>query len=315
MLLTNYMKLAGQKERLSVDLLVSPRYNKYAYLAVSEADRPACKTYAEMRMFMEKNSLISEETLKIIAGQASEIVERTGRFLAETSIVSVSQKEGHANFVTDLDVKVQEILVRELTPLIPGASFLLEESDGEPSLSDIVWIIDPIDGTQNFICRNNQSAISIGLFSRGTGLLGIVYNPFLAELFTAVKGNGAFLNGSPIRVSGKPLSDAVICAGTSPYYEELREKSLHAVSSLFPLCADFRRFGSAALEICYTACGRCDGYFEYRLSPWDYAGASVILLEAGGRIGSIGRGQIDYTKKTGIVAGGQAVYEALQNIL
>lgn len=278
-------------------------------------DASRIKMYAEMRIFMEKDRLLSEETLKTIADQASEIVRRAGKFLTETSIVSVSQKEGHANFVTDLDVKVQEMLVKELAPLIPEASFLLEESDVEPRLSDIVWIIDPIDGTQNFICRNRQSAISVGLFSQGTGLLGIVYNPFLEELFTAVKGNGAFLNGFPIRVSEKPLSDAIICAGTSPYYEELHEKSLRAVSALFPLCADFRRFGSAALEICYTACGRCDGYFEYRLSPWDYAGASVILLEAGGRIGSIEHGQIDYTKKTGIVAGGQTVYEALRKIL
>lgn len=264
---------------------------------------------------MERNTLISGKKLEEIADQAIEIVLKTGRFLAKASIASVSQKEGHANFVTDLDVKVQEMLVTALTPLIPKASFLLEESDETPHLSELVWIIDPIDGTQNFICRNRQSAISVGLFSQGTGLLGIVYNPFLEEMFVATKGNGAFLNGNPIHVSEKPLSDAIICAGTSPYYEELHEKSLHAVAELFPLCADFRRFGSAALELCYTACGRCDGYFEYRLSPWDYAGASVILLEAGGRIGSIEYTQLDYTKKTGIAAGGQAVFEALREIL
>lgn len=257
----------------------------------------------------------SEQELKALTGQVTEIVQKTGKFLAEASISSISQKEGHANFVTDMDVKVQERLVADLTPLIPQASFLLEESEETPSISDFVWIIDPIDGTQNFICRNRQSAIAVGLFYQGTGLLGIVYNPFLDELFSAAAGQGAYLNGIPIHASEKPLSSAIISVGTSPYYEELHHKTIQAVTALFPLCGDFRRFGSAALEICYTACGRCDGYFEYRLSPWDYAGASVILKEAGGKIASIEYEDFDCTRKSGIVAGGTNVFEGLRAIL
>lgn len=257
----------------------------------------------------------SEEELKTIADQAKDIVLECGRFLAQASISTISQKEGHANFVTDMDVKVQERLVNALTPLLPQASFLLEEEEEAPTLSDLVWIIDPIDGTQNFICNNRQSAIAVGLFWKGTGLLGIVYNPFLDELFSAVKGHGAFLNDNMIHVSGKPLQNAILCAGTAPYYEELHKKTIAALTALFPLCGDFRRFGSAALEICYTACGRCDGYFEYCICPWDYAGASVILKEAGGEIAQIGYPDFDCTRKCGIMAGGEKVLTALRKLL
>lgn len=264
---------------------------------------------------MIKDIPLSGQELDEIARQAIEITKRTGAHLAKNSISFVSQKEGHANFVTDMDVKVQEMLVTALTPLLPGASFLLEEDDAPPSLSDFVWIIDPIDGTQNFISGNRQSAISIGLFYKTTGLLGIVCNPFLDELYTAVRGQGAFLNGRVIHVSEKPLANAVICAGTALYYEELHDKYIRAVTRLLPLCGDFRRFGSAALEICYTACGKCDGFFEYRLCPWDYAGACVILQEAGGYIAPIEHEILDCRKKSGIIAGGKTVFEELRKIV
>ncbi len=263
---------------------------------------------------MTKEIPLSERELEQIADRAKEIAKKTGNYLAKTAISSVSQKTGHANFVTDMDLKVQEMLVTELTPLLPGASFLLEESDAPASLADFTWIIDPIDGTQNFISGNRQSAISIGLYYKTIGLTGIVCNPFLDELYTAVSGQGAFLNDKPIHVSEKPLANAIICAGTSLYYEELHEKYLHMITALLPLCGDFRRFGSAALELCYTACGKCDGFFEYRLCPWDYAGAAVILREAGGLIAPIERETLDCRKKSGIIAGGKTVFECLQKI-
>lgn len=265
---------------------------------------------------MAERCPFTKNELTQLAEQVKAIVTETGAFLANTCATSVLQKEGHANFVTDMDVKVQDRLVSALTPLLPDASFLLEESDEEqPTLTDLVWIIDPIDGTQNFICQNKLSAISIGLYYRGYGILGVVYNPFLKELFFAVRGLGAYLNDSPIQASGKTLENAVISVGTSPYYEELRPKVIKAITTLYPLCCDFRRFGSAALELCYVACGRCDGFFEYRLSPWDFAGASVILEEAGCRISSIEKDSLDYTKKSSIVAGGESIFADLKKHL
>lgn len=266
-------------------------------------------------IFMTDNIPFSAEELAGLSGRTKEIVKKTGKFLAKASISSIDRKEGHANFVTDMDVKIQEMLVSGLQPLLPKASFLLEESEEQPDMSDLVWIIDPIDGTQNFICRNRQSAISVGLAYQGKAIMGIVYNPFLDELFSAVSGQGAFLNDEPIHASTKPLADAVVSVGTSPYYEHLHQKTIRAITALYPLCADLRRFGSAALEICYTACGRIDGFFEYRLSPWDYAGASVIVQEAGGKISSIEYEDFDCTRKSGIAAGGQNMFAALKALL
>lgn len=266
------------------------------------------------------------EDLQKLAQKAVAVVREAGAFLAETSISHIEQKEGHANFVTDMDVAVQERLVTGLLPLLPDASFLLEESDEPASFNEFIWIIDPIDGTQNFISHNGQSAIAVGLIhhtasgsgAKATaqeGLLGIVYNPFLQELFLGIRGQGATLNGQSIRPSQTPLCNAVLSIGTSLYYEELRESVWNAFRTLSPLCGDFRRFGSAALELCYTACGRVDGYFEYRLCPWDYAAASIILREAGGQITTIDGSPWNYTKPVGILSGNAVLFDALKEAL
>ena len=257
----------------------------------------------------------SAEQLKALAGKVRQIVLDTGHFLAESTLSSIREKGGHANLVTDMDVKVQEMLVSALTPLVPGAAFLLEESDIKPDITEYAWIIDPIDGTQNFINGYRLSAISVGFVHGHDGLIGMVYNPFMDELFMGIKGQGAALNGNPIQPSDKPMEKAVISIGTSPYYEELHEKSAATLAALYPLCADFRRTGSAALDLCYVACARQDGYFEYRLCPWDYAGASVILTEAGGKISQIGHTDWDYTRSCGIAAGNPRIFDEFLTII
>lgn len=257
----------------------------------------------------------SAEQLEELAGKVRRIVLDTGHFLAESTLSSIEQKEGHANFVTDMDVKVQEMLVSALTPLVPDAAFLLEESDIKPDITEYAWIIDPIDGTQNFINGYRLSAISVGFVRGHEGLIGMVYNPFMDELFVGIKEQGATLNGNPIKTSDKPMEKAIISVGTAPYYEELHAKSVETVATLYPLCADFRRTGSAALDLCYVACARQDGYFEYRLCPWDYAGASVILTEAGGKISQIGHTNWDYTRACGIAAGNPVIFEELLAIV
>jgi len=257
----------------------------------------------------------SREALETLTEHVKQIALQTGAFLSQAPATSISQKEGHANFVTDMDIKVQERLVEALTPLLPGASFLLEEGDEAPALSDFLWIIDPIDGTQNFICRNGLSAISIGLYYKKRGLLGVVCNPFMGDLFWAATGQGAYLNGTPIHPSERPLEAAILCAGTSLYYPELLGRTTRIFTALLPACADLRRLGSAALEICYTACGRCDGFVELRLCPWDFAAAAVILREAGGRLASIEYKEPDCTKKTGLVAGGKVLFDRLWEVI
>ena len=165
------------------------------------------------------------------------------------------------------------------------------------------WILDPIDGTTNLIRDYHLSAVSLGLYENGEITFGVVYNPFTEELFYGAKGEGAYLNGAPIQVSNQPeFKDAVVSFGSSPY-EKNRAKELFPIFyNIFMNCADFRRTGSAALDICYVACGRQHAYLEQNLKPWDYSGASIILREAGGVITDWGNKELPYLANSDILA-------------
>lgn len=194
-------------------------------------------------------------------------------------------KEGSANFVTAYDVKVQEFLKAGLTDLFPDAHFFAEE-DGESSQTigeGYTFIIDPIDGTTNFMCGYDHSAVSVGLLRDGEPVFGGIYDPYRDEYFCAVTGQGATRNGQPIRVSERPVTRGIVAIGSAPYRKDtLSATMLSMTADLFSTFADFRRSGSAALDICHVASGQLDAFCEPVLSPWDYAAGSVILSEAGG---------------------------------
>ncbi len=216
------------------------------------------------------------------------LIRRAGAIMLEVPEEvrsSPHSKEGDSNFVTDYDVKVQEFLKSELASLFPGACFFAEE-DGESRASigaGYTFIIDPIDGTTNFMCGYGTSAVSVGLLLDGEPLFGGVYDPYRDEYFAAVAGAGATCNGAPIRVSERPLGRAIVAIGSAPYRKAaLGETMLTMTRDLFLTFADFRRSGSAALDICHVACGRLDAFCEPVLSPWDFAAGALILREAGG---------------------------------
>ena len=194
-------------------------------------------------------------------------------------------KEGSANFVTAYDVKVQNFLKRRLSELFPDAYFFAEE-DGESRHAPgegYTFIIDPIDGTTNFMCGYNTSAVSVALLYDGEPIFGGIYDPYRDEYFSAVRGQGATCNGRPIHASERPLARSIVSIGAAPYRKDtLADAMLSMTGELFAAFADFRRSGSAALDICYVACGRTDAFCEPVLSPWDFAAGSVILSEAGG---------------------------------
>ncbi len=195
------------------------------------------------------------------------------------------EKAGTANFVTEYDVAVQEQLKYALAPLFPDAVFFAEE-DGESRAvlgGGDTFIIDPIDGTTNFMCGYNTSAISVGLLWDGMPVFGAVYDPYRDEYFMATAGGGAVCNGKPIHVSQRPLSRAIVSIGSAPYQKSfLMPTTMAMTADLFAAFADFRRSGSAALDICHLAAGRTDAYCEPILAPWDFAAGSLILAEAGG---------------------------------
>lgn len=220
-------------------------------------------------------------------------------------------KEGSANFVTAYDVKVQAYLKEGLSRLIPDAAFFAEE-DGESRRAiggGYTFIIDPIDGTTNFMCGYNVSAVSVGLLRDGEPVFGGVYDPYRDEYFSAVKGQGATCNGVPIRVSDRPVTRGIVAIGSAPYRKETLSRTVVEMTyDLFQVFADFRRSGSAAMDICSVACGRLDAFCEPMLSPWDYAAGSVILREAGGLSSTFTGAPLDLSAPSSCVFGSTAAH-------
>lgn len=220
-------------------------------------------------------------TLIPIIKNAGEII------LSASSDKSFDKKSGTANFVTAYDVAVQNYLMENIKKEIPNALFIAEEKDNDNSAldSECCFIIDPIDGTTNFIHDYRHSCISVAMVNGGECVLGIIYDPYQNEIFHAIKGKGAYLNGKAICVSDTPFELAVVLFGSAPYDKPgLADKTFAFTKELFLKTSDIRRSGSAALDLAYLACGRCDIFFEFMLSPWDFAAGQLLVTEAGGVI-------------------------------
>ncbi len=244
------------------------------------------------------------------------IAKKAGRIILRRAISTISSKEGHANFVTDLDQRVQDELEHALLQLLPGAHFIGEEKENDGLTDAPTWIVDPIDGTTNLIHDYRMSAVSIALCEGRKPILGLIWQPFTQELFYAEKGKGAFLNDTPIHVSDTPYAQALVAVGTAPYNEELRETGMALAEAFLRDCADIRRTGSAALDLAYLACGRIDAFYELLLKPWDYAAGSLIVQEAGGiiRMPLLEDG-LDYGRTTAIVAATSACIEPVMTVI
>lgn len=228
-----------------------------------------------------------------------QVAREAGDILLSAIRPKIMEKSGHANFVTETDEKVQRFLVGRLKELLPEAEFLGEE-DGQDVFSakmakGFCFVIDPIDGTSNFIYEYRPSVVSIGLLKDGKPYMAVVYNPYDDMMFSAIAGEGAYMNGERIMSSEAPLSEQLSCFGTAPYYEELRDKSFDIAKKLLPLCVDLRRSGTAAWDMCCVAIGRCGLYFELKIQIWDYAAAALIAKEAGCSVTDIEGNPLSYT--------------------
>ncbi len=240
-------------------------------------------------------------------------VREAGDILLKAERPKIMEKSGHANFVTETDEKVQRFLVGRLKEVLPEAEFLGEE-DGQDIFSakmagGYCFVIDPIDGTSNFIYEYRPSVISVGLLKEGKPYMAVVYNPYDDMMFTAKAGEGAYLNGERIMSSKAPLSEQLACFGTAPYYEELRDRSFDIAKRLLPLCVDLRRSGTAAWDMCCVAMGRCGLYFELKLQIWDYAAAALIATEAGCSVTDIDGEPLSYTGASSALCMSQGVQE------
>lgn len=235
-----------------------------------------------------------------------EIVHQSGKILLSATDIDrkTHAKEGKGNFVTEYDSAVQAVLREKLLALLPEAVFYGEEDDADKTdvHQGYAFIVDPIDGTANFTRGYNASCISVALAKDGKPMIGVVYNPYAQETFTAERGKGAFLNGKPIHTSDRDLAHGLILFGTAPYSEELARKSFETAYYYFSRAEDLRRSGSAAIDLCSLACGRAELFFEMLLCPWDYAAGALIVEEAGGIVSDFDGNPVTYDKKQTVVA-------------
>lgn len=245
------------------------------------------------------------------------VVKETAAIMLEVTpeALEVVAKEGHGNFVTDYDVRVQKTLFAKLAEVLPEAAFLGEEDEEEKTVgAGYTFIIDPIDGTSNFICGYGHSAISVALALDGEVILGVVYNPYRDQMFWAEKGEGAWLDGRRLTMVDRPLAKGLVACGTAPYYTELADRTFDLMKLIFLNSMDLRRVGSAALDICYTAANCNVLFFEWILSPWDYAAASLILTEAGGVFSQMDGNPVRIGDKCSILAGTKTAVEDFHRV-
>lgn len=253
--------------------------------------------------------------LNVMIAAARKAARALKRDFGELEKLQVSLK-GPANFVTAADKRAEETIYAELTKARPGYCFLGEEGGRrEGADKSHTWIVDPLDGTTNFLHGIPQFAISIALEREGAVVAGLVYNPASEELFLAEKGKGAFLNDQRIRVAArKRLADSVIACGL-PHIGRgdlaLAKKELGVMQEQV---AGLRRFGAAALDLAWVAAGRLDGYWERDLKPWDMAAGLCLIREAGGYVSDVTGGEEIFS--TGhIVAGNETIQKELVRVL
>ncbi len=252
-----------------------------------------------------------------------ELIRNSGTMIVEASKNltggDVNSKEGSANYVTVYDVKVQHTLEAGIRQLFPGCAFLAEEEGEDQNVIGQGWtfVIDPIDGTANFIRNYGRSAISVGALHDGELVWGAVYQPYTREMFYAKKGQGAYLNGQRISASKRSLKEAIVAMGTAPYYRDsFGESTMKIAKEMLMRCDDLRRSGSAALDLCDVACGRMDAFFELILSPWDFMAGLLIVREAGGWISTVTGETLPVDgSKSSVAAGGLSLQQEFMDVL
>jgi myo-inositol-1(or 4)-monophosphatase len=221
-------------------------------------------------------------------------------------------KSSPTDVVTVMDTAAEALIRKRIAAVRPGDGFLGEEGGSSATERQVVWVIDPIDGTVNYLYGIPQFAVSIGIRVEGAVVAGVVHDPNRQEDFTALLGTGARLNGREIRVSGQTdLAQSLLLTGFS-YQTATRTAQARSVAAVLPRVRDIRRFGSAALDLCWVACGRAEAFCERGLRPWDLAAGGLVASEAGARVGGL-RG-----KPPGehlVVAANPGLYDVLHDVL
>jgi myo-inositol-1(or 4)-monophosphatase len=252
---------------------------------------------------------------------AVKAARRAGQIINRASLdvghLKVSVKQ-HSDFVTEVDRAAEAVIIETLREAYPHHGILAEESgatEGSKGESEYQWIIDPLDGTTNFIHGFPQYSVSIGLAQKGVMQHAVVYDPTKNEIFTASKGAGAYLNDKRIRVSSRTkLADALIGTGFPFRVFDHVDAYIAIFRELTQKTAGLRRPGSAAIDLAWVACGRTDGFFEFGLAPWDMAAGTLLIAEAGGLVSDLG-GESNYLATGNLVAGNPKIFGQLLQVI
>lgn len=261
-----------------------------------------------MDVFTNEQSKIFEQLIR----DCGKIMLAAHSIESDTS--NIRAKSGDADFVTVYDECVQARIIDGILGIFPDAHFFAEEKENfeEDVKHGKCFVIDPIDGTTNFIHDLGASTISVAMLIDAEPVFGAVYDPYRDDYFTAEKGKGAYLNGIRISVSDRDLPVSVVAFGTTPYKKTAySETGFSIAKKIFVNCADIRRSGSAALDMAYVACGKLDGFFECILSPWDYAAGSVLITEAGGAVSDFKGEEIGFAKPSAMVCSNDIIQKKL----
>jgi myo-inositol-1(or 4)-monophosphatase len=235
------------------------------------------------------------------------------RYINRVEGLAVEEKARH-DYVSEVDKLAEAEIVKELRKAYPDHAFLGEES-GKSGKSDKVWVIDPLDGTHNYLRGFPHFCVSIGFLDHGDPVHGVIYDPLRDELFTASKGDGAFLNDRRIRVTKREGLGGALLATGFPYRQRKHlDAQLNMTRALLGEAEDIRRTGSAALDLAYVAAGRLDGYFEIGLKPWDMVAGCLLVREAGGKYCDF-NGKDGIPENGNIIAGNLAVAGAMTKII
>ncbi|MGQ9802006.1 MAG: inositol monophosphatase family protein [Candidatus Saccharicenans sp.] len=247
---------------------------------------------------------------------AREAALEAGHFLRE----GLDQKKevdfkGQVDLVTAYDRRSEELIYEKLSRIFPEHSFLAEENIKQKKESDYCWLVDPLDGTTNYAHGLPVFCVSIALLWREEIIIGVVYDPCRQELFTAVRGQGAYLNDRPVRVSdSKELGRSLLATGFPYDVRTSPDNNLSHFANFAVRAQAVRRLGSAALDLCYVACGRFDGYWELKLKPWDLAAGALMVREAGGRVSDL-QGQEFAISSPHLVASNGLIHQAMLEII
>ena len=255
------------------------------------------------------NQPVLSDILPIVRDAGSIMLRREG---ADNIAAKAAQ-----DFVTEVDFRVQRYIRDRLRERFPEIQFMGEEKDNSDiDFSKPCWVLDPIDGTTNFIHDFKASVISLALVCDRDPVFGVVYNPYTNEEFTGIRGGGAYLNGAPIHVSSAAaLSEALVFVGTAPFRSNVMDENFRRFERVYLSSHDIRRFGCTALELCYIACGRADGQFEFGTKPWDIAAGWLILREAGGEVVSVFGGPPPLDGESAIVSTNGNFTEELRSLM